>query len=222
MMFCLLLVVIDQVDVVCVTFFKAESDPPVSGNRDTPANNKPHSGIYSSPKTRSINQPNPKSPIEGRHHQDDRPLIGLPAEPRDQGKDERDDGYLTDFHAGVECKQRGDQPLGRQPQLAQHIGEAKPMHQPKGKGDYPAVFHALEPKVFRRDVHDAQGNASLDPLTRQADDFKGRQAEGDAVGNGEGRYYLDQTEQPSPHHNQRQQKHDVVVAEENVLHPRAP
>ena len=36
MMFCLLLVIIDQVDVVCVTFFKAESDPPVSGNRDTP------------------------------------------------------------------------------------------------------------------------------------------------------------------------------------------
>ena len=64
MMFCLLLVVIDQVDVVCVTFFKAESDPPVSGNRDTPANNKPHSGIYSSPKTRSINQPNPKSPMK--------------------------------------------------------------------------------------------------------------------------------------------------------------
>ena len=109
--------------------------------------------------------------------------------------------------------------MRRQPQFAQHIGEAKSVDQPKGKGDRPAVIRALEPEIFRRDVHDAQGDARLDPLARQADDFEGRQAEGDAVGHSKGRDDLDQTEQPTADHNQRQQKQDMVVAEENVLHP---
>ena len=69
---------------------------------------------------------------------------GLVVQPEDTGKEQRNDGYLPQLNPNVKRQQRDDCAFRRQPKFAQHIGEAKAVHQPEDKrGVIPAVLRLL-------------------------------------------------------------------------------
>ena len=93
------------------------------------------------------------------------------------------------------------------------------MHQAEEEGDDPSQVRAAQPEVLQRHVGDAEGDAGLDQAARQLHHLERRQNQRDAVGQCERGDDLDQIDQPASDHDQGQQKHDVIVAQEDVFHP---
>ena len=125
---------------------------------------------------------------------------------------------LPDLHAQIERQQRPRKPSAGQPELAQHVGEAEPVHQPEQEAHRRAVRHRpLQEQVLRGDVGDRKCNGALDQPLGQHDHVERRQYQRDAVRSGEGGDDLQQRPEIAAAQNQREQEQQVVVAAQDML-----
>ena len=142
-------------------------------------------------RTRSTNQYDPASSTTTeptcRHPR--RRSGQAPTQQPEGRRDDDDDRGLSDLHAQVEREQRYPKRRRGQSGVAQHAGEAEPVHQAEQQRhpdpDVPAAL--ADKQVVGADEHDAQRDQRLDDVRRRRDDRQRGQHQRDAVAEGEGR-----------------------------------
>jgi hypothetical protein len=137
-----------------------------------------------------------------------------------RARHEQDHGQLSELDAEVEREQRPAQRLPRQPELAQHVGEAETVHQAEDERN-PGTRVAAMPadQVVSADEDDTQRDRRLDQACRWRHDAERRQRQRDAVPDGERGDDASERCPAAAEEQQSDEEQDVVWSDQDVLNP---
>ena len=105
-------------------------------------------------------------------------------------------------------------------EIAEDAVETETVHQSEAPRQQPAMAKAHSDQILDRHTGDAQGDEGLHQARRQVHYTGPGKGEGTAVRDREGHHHLDDLPEPRVHDEQREQKQNMDVADQDVLDPK--
>ena len=139
------------------------------------------------------------------------------------GQNGGDEGELAGFDAEVEEQEREGRCVFRDADLAEGAGEAEAVEEAEGEGGKPwqgggeTGLACPHPHDLDGDEHDGEGDGGLDRRGGQLDPAEGGAGEREGVRDGEGGDGADEALDIAHQQEQREDEHQVIEAEQDVL-----